>query len=102
MVVEGAKVYFEGVGATRECQEKVRSIISAIKTISPSSEVSLRFLKNGKVYEALLWGKANNVPLGVYRKGPSLSHVLDHVYQRVKKDCQKIWRQSGRPLAMAG
>ncbi len=99
MDLNGAKIYSEGVGIGRDCEEKIRQIVSAIKTLSPSSDISFRFLKSGRVYEGLLWGSANDIPIGVYRRGPSMTHVLDYLYSKVKKDCLKMSKARGRPLS---
>ena len=98
MIIDGARIYNEGVGIGHDCEEKIRQIMTAVKTVSPTSEVSMRFLKSGRSYEALLWGKTDSVPIGVYNRGPSMSHVLDTVYRNVKKQCLKAWKLSGKQL----
>ncbi len=92
MNLDGARIYNEGVGLGHDCEEKIRHIVSAMKSVSPSSEVSMRFVKSGHTYEGLLWGKANNIPIGVYNRGPSVSHVLDTLLRKVKKECLRIWK----------
>ena len=89
MTLEGARIYSEGVGIGQELEPKIRQIVGTIKALSPSPDVSIRFLKNGRAYEALLWGKADDIPIGVYNRGPSMSHVLDTLYKKVKKACSK-------------
>ncbi len=116
MTLNGARVYNEGVEVGHDSEERIRQIVTTIKTLSPSSDVSMRFLKCGKVYEGLLWGKTNDIPIGVYNRGPSINHVLDTIFKKVKKECLKTWRlnlrennpkdrtqtYSEQPLAMAG
>ncbi len=115
MVLDGARIYNEGVGINSDCEEKIRQIVNTLKTLSPSSEVSMRLLKSGRVYEGLLWGKANDVPIGAYNRGPSVARVLDTLYGRVKKECLNAWKRKGmrnhknirpnlvnQPMAMAG
>jgi hypothetical protein len=115
MNLDGARIYTEGVGIGQDCEQKIRQIVNAVKTISPSSDVSMRFVKNGNLYEGLLWGKADNVPIGVYNRGQSMAHVLDTFYKKIKKECLKVWKikattkskektqfQSHAPMAMAG
>ena len=92
MSLDGARIYNEGVGLSHDCEEKIRHIVSAMKSVSPSSEVSMRFVKNGHTYEGLLWGKANNIPIGVYNRGSSVSHVLDTLLRKVKNECLRIWK----------
>lgn len=92
MNLDGAKIYTEGLGLGHDCEEKIRQIVGAMKSISPTSEVSMRFVKSGHTYEGLLWGKANSIPIGVYNRGPSVSHVLDTLLRKVKKECHKIWK----------
>lgn len=94
MVLAGVNIYNEGVGISHDAEEKIRQIVNAIKTISPSSDVSMRLLKSGHVYEGLLWGKANNIPIGVYKRGVSLTQVLENMYTRVKRDCLKAMKSS--------
>ena len=94
MVLAGARIYNDGVGISHDAEEKIRQIVMAIKTISPSSEVSMRLLKRGHTYEGLLWGKANDVPIGVYKRGASLTQVLENLYARAKRECLKAWKYS--------
>lgn len=103
MILEGVRIYSEGVKISQDCEEKIRQIVGVIKRLSPYSEVSMRFLKSGGVYEGLLWGNASDVPIGVYNRGQSMTRVLDMIYGRVKKDCLKAWKVKGQlPLVMAG
>ena len=94
MTIEGVRIYNEGVGIGHDCEEKIRQIMTAVKTVSPSSEVSMRLLKSGKCYEALLWGNADGVPIGVYNRGPTVPLVLDTIYRNVKKQCLKVWKMN--------
>ncbi len=115
MTLDGAKVYFEGVKVNHEYDEKIRQIVNTVKSLSPSSEVSMRFLKSGNLYEGLLWGKVSDVPIGAYNRGQSMAHVLDTLYKKVKKQSLKVWKMKGpenlkgrthvhshAPIAMAG
>lgn len=92
MNLDGARIYNEGVELGHDCEEKIRYIISAMKSVSPSSEVSMRFVKSGHTYEGLLWGKANNIPISGYNRGPSVSHVLDALLRKVKEERLRIWK----------
>ena len=89
MNIEGAYIYQEGVSVDHDCQEKIRQIVGMLKTFSPSPEVSLRFVKSGRSYEGLLWGKANGIPLGAYNRGASMTHVVNKLHERVKRECLK-------------
>jgi hypothetical protein len=115
MILDGARVYFEGVKVDHEYDDKIRQIVCTIKSLSPSSEVSMRFMKSGNLYEVLLWGKASEVPIGVYNRGQSMAHVLDTLYKKVKKQSLKVLKMKGvaktgertylhshEPMAMAG
>jgi hypothetical protein len=99
MVLAGARIYNDGVGISHEAEVKIRQIVKTIKTISPSSEVSLRLLKSGHTYEGLLWGDANDIPIGVYKRGASLTQVLESLYARVKRECLKVWKYSSGQTA---
>ena len=98
MILDGARIYDEGVGIDIKNEEMIRRIISAVKQISPSAEISARFLKAGGFYEGMLWGTVNNIPIGAYNRGPTMAHVLESLYRRVKKECFKIWRLNGSQL----
>ena len=98
MTLDGARIYNDGVGINHQGEEKVRQIMTTIKTLSPSSDVSMRFLKYGKVYEGLLWGQVNGTPIGVYNRGPSLNHVLDTIHRKLKKECSKPRRITPRQV----
>jgi hypothetical protein len=114
MNLEGARIYNEGVGISEESEAKIRKIVEVIRTLSPSSEVSMRFLRCGNMYEGLLWGKADEVPIGVYNRSASMTHLLNALYKTVKKQTLKIWKvkhaltstekrnfQNHEPIAMA-
>ena len=94
MNIEGVRVYDEGVKIGHDCEDKIRQIVSTLRTLSPSSDVSLRIVKSGRTYEGLLWGKADSIPLGAYNRGASVNQVLDKLYGRVKKECLKVWKLS--------
>jgi hypothetical protein len=95
MNIEGANIYEDGVKLGHDCEDKIRQIVSTLKTLSPSPDVSLRLVKSGRTYEGLLWGKADSVPLGAYNRGASINQVLDKLYGRVKRECVKVWKLNG-------
>lgn len=87
MTLNGARIYNEGMEIGHDSEEKIRRIVTAIKSLSPSSDIGMRFLKSGKTYEGLLWGRADNTPIGIYNRGPSMTHVLDTIFRKVNKEC---------------
>jgi hypothetical protein len=95
MNIDGAKVYKDGVKIRHDCEAEIRQIVQALKTLSPSPELSLRVVKMGRIYEGLLWGKAAGIPLGAYNRGASINQVIDRLYLRVKKKCLKVWKSYG-------
>ena len=101
MTLEGVKIYSEGVGIPHDSETKIRQIVDTIRNLSPSAGVSMRLVKNGRIYEALLWGKADEIPIGVYNRGPSVNHVLDSLYKKVKKTCLKSRRPAASTLRRA-
>jgi hypothetical protein len=102
MKLGGARIYEEGIEIGKEGKAKIRQIVKAIKTLSPTSDVSMRFLKSGNVYEGLLWGKAREVPIGVYKRGLTMAHVLDTLQKKVKKECLKVcWVRAGKLTSRA-
>ncbi|PWU13174.1 MAG: hypothetical protein C5B49_15055 [Bdellovibrio sp.] len=59
MIINGATIYNEGVSLGHDGDKKIHQIMTTLKSLSKSSNVSMRFLKSGNQYEALVWGKAN-------------------------------------------
>ncbi|WP_413577766.1 hypothetical protein ACLVWU_04845 [Bdellovibrio sp. HCB290] len=102
MILDGVRIYDDGAGIDLRSQEKIRKIVSAVKNISPSAVISARFLKAGAFYEGMLWGTINNIPIGAYNRGPTMAHVLENLYRRVKKECFKIWRLNRSQLRLTG
>lgn len=104
MIINGARIYVDGVRLGPECELKIRRVVDAIRSLASNSEVSLRVLKSGAMYEVLLWGKAERLPIGVYCRGASLSKLLDVFMKRVRRQCLKLSKLTGRPSpwAMAG
>lgn len=99
MVLAGANIYNDGVCINKDAEEKIQRIVNSIKAISPSSNVSMRLLKSGNVYEGLLWSKADDLPIGVYKRGISMSQMLENIYRRVRRDCVRTLKSTrGRPL----
>ena len=90
MDLDGARIYDDGVEINKGAEEKIRQIISSLKAVSPTSDVGMRFVKNGRVIEGLLWGKTKDVPIGLYNRGPSLDAVLGTIQRKIKKQCLKI------------
>lgn len=95
MDLAGARIYDDGVQIGHDARLKIEQIVNTIKAVSPSSEVSMRLTKSGNLFEALLWGKANNVSIGVYKRGMSMAQVLENLKKRIKKDCLKALRIPG-------
>jgi hypothetical protein len=79
MELDGARIYDDGVEIDKGGEKKIRPIVTSIKTLSPTSDVGMKFVKSGRVKEALLWGKAKDGPIGVYNRGLSLNAVLDTI-----------------------
>jgi len=95
MTLDGARVYFKGMKENNEYHDKIHQIVNTVKSLSPSAKVSMMFLKNGNLYEALLWGKASEVPIGVYNRGQSMAQVLDTLDKKVKKLSLKVFKMKG-------
>jgi hypothetical protein len=90
MDLDGARIYNDGVGINKDVESRIRRIVTSIKKISAKSDIGMRFVKRGRVIEGLLWGKAKDIPIGVYNCGPSLNVVLDKIQRKVRKECVKI------------
>ena len=75
MNLDGARIYVEGMGVDHKYDEKIRQIVTAIKSVSPSLDVSIRLLEGQNSYEGLLWSKADEIPIGVYNRGNSLTQA---------------------------
>lgn len=101
MIIDGARIYNDDVGIGHESEEKIRQIVTAIKSLSPSSDIGLRVVKCGRTYEGLLWGKAANVSIGVYHRGCSVGQVLEIIHKKVKKRYLKSIRRSRSSLKPA-
>lgn len=98
MNINGAKIFNQGVLVDHDCEEKIKQLVNTFKAVSDSPEINIQFLKRGRIYEGLLWGKASSIPVGIYRQGVSVSQVLDHMQKRAQKDCLKILKQSGHAI----
>jgi hypothetical protein len=102
MVLDGVRVYNEGVAIGDGIKSKIRQIVHAIKALSPSSEISMKFIKSGPAYEVLVWGSVNGHPIGLYNRGPSMGLVLETIFRRAKKECLKTSSPSTQALPLAG
>lgn len=92
MVLQDAQIYFEGINNGCDFKEQIQQIVKAVKALYPSSELNMRLIKNDQSYEALLWGKSNGVPFGIYNRGQTLRHVLDTLFRSVKRETLQIWK----------
>jgi len=103
MNINGVKIYNEGVSIDHDSEAKINEITRMFKSISPTANVNMRFLKNGKTYEGLLWGWAEATPIGAYNRGKSMHLVLDALSKKVKRDALKLLKQKhiSRALSMA-
>ncbi len=117
MILNDVKIYFEGLEMNHDYDEKIRQLVDAIKLLSPTPDISIRFLKSRNIYEGLLWGRAGDIPIGFYHRGHSIAQVLESLNKKVKKECLlKLWKMKGAemksrqkpqfqkqpPMAMAG
>jgi hypothetical protein len=105
MVLDGARIYSEGIVTGTAVKSKIRQMVHAIKSLSPSSEISMKFTKCGRAYEGMVWGTINGTPIGVYNRGPSIALVLEIIFRTLKVNYlrQKSKRgASAQPLQLAG
>lgn len=98
MMLNGARIYCDGIEIDTRSQQQIEKIITSLKEVSPLAEVSLRFLKDGDIYEGLLWGRAIDSPIGVYSRGSSLNRLLDLLQKKVSMECLKIWKKKGQAI----
>jgi hypothetical protein len=90
MVFENSRVYYDGVEIDAVEKEKIHKIIKTLKSMIPSADISLRLLKWGDIYEGLLWGKAEKIPIGIYKRAPTMSLVLENLERRVRRECIRL------------
>ena len=114
MEIAGARIYDDGVGIKRDAEVKIKKIVDEIKTVATSTDLGIRFVKNGRMIEGLLWAKADELPIGIYTRGMSLSTVLDTIHRKVERECikvkkaqfaktvMKMHRRKDLPMEMAG
>ncbi len=101
MVLEGAKIYTDGIAINDRIKSKIREIIRAIKALSPISDVSMKLIKSGHIYESLVWGSVNGNPIGLYNRGASEALVLEKTFRRAKKECLRFVRERTTELPLA-
>jgi len=89
MYIEGTTVHNASVGIKLEHELRIRQISQTVRAVSPDAEINLKLLKCEKMHEVLLWGSVNNLPLGIYSRGFSLSQALDTAAKRVATYCAK-------------
>ena len=85
MFLEGAKIHNEGVTISLENEIRIREIVQATKLISSNAEINLKFLKYGKKCEVLLWGSANDLPIGIYSRGFSIGQALETAHKKLMR-----------------
>lgn len=89
MNIDGVRIYDEGVEINQDCEVKIRKIVNDLRSVSPAPDIGMRFVKSGRSVEALLWGKASDISLGIYNRGTSLARVLTTLHRKVKKQYSK-------------
>lgn len=90
MVLNGARIYSEGISITDNIKAKIHEIMRAINGLTSASDVSIKLIKNGHAYEVMVWGSLNGNPLGLYNRGLSMGAVLENILRRAKKECLRI------------
>ncbi len=88
MEIAGARIYDDGVGIKQDAEVKIKKIVDEIK--------------------------ADELPIGIYTRGMSLSTVLDTIHSKVERECikvkkaqfaktvMKMHRRKDLPMEMAG
>ncbi len=90
MIIDGLRIYNDGVGIGPDGEDKIRQIMTLVRSVSDSADLGLRLLKSDSSYEALLWGNAAGVKVGAYHRGASLRRVFQALHRRVKRECSKV------------
>ncbi|MGE4131205.1 MAG: hypothetical protein AB7F86_06175 [Bdellovibrionales bacterium] len=108
MVVNGSKVYLEGVEPSSQLEAQLSSLTGIVKSYAPESDLSVKLIKVGRTCEILAWGRAGDIPIGVYRRGSSVEQSLKAASDGLRRQALRIWRgrhgsgsPSGLPLAEA-
>lgn len=96
MILNGASVYCEGLELDTKSTDQLKQMVNSLREVSPSAEVSFKLLKDGDFFEALLWGRAIDSPIGIYQRGLSLDRVLGSLHKKVTVECLKIWKKKGQ------
>ncbi|MGZ3722680.1 MAG: hypothetical protein ACXVA9_07120 [Bdellovibrionales bacterium] len=95
MTLDGAKIYTDEIEFTRECEEKLRQIITAVKILSATEEIGFRCARQGRVFEAMLWANSQENPVGIFRRGHSLKHVLEMIHGKINEDSHRALIKKG-------
>lgn len=98
MTLNGANVYCENVKLDQRSKLRIEEMVASLKEISSDAEVSLKLLKEGDIFEGLLWGRAVDSPIGIYTRGASLNRLLDTLQKKVSMESLKIWKNKGSAL----
>lgn len=96
MLIENIQVTTEEVVLNKDCTEKIHTISAAAKKVSAKQDLNIRLIKNGPIYEGLIWGKLDKVPVAGFNRAISPKKVLDNLSKRVSRDCLKILQEKVR------
>lgn len=90
MFFEGVNVDIQGFELRDDQEDQLDSLIRKVNQFLPVTDLKLRFVKENRLIEGMIWCKALGVPIGAYSRCPSFVKLTKTLLKKVSKECRKV------------
>lgn len=94
----GVKIDVQGFELGLEQQTHLNSFIEQLNKFFPISQLRLKFIKNNRLIEGMVWCQAHDIPIGVYNRCTSFSQLTKSLMKKISRECRKIQKLGSIPV----
>lgn len=94
MQFEGVNVDIQGFDLRYDQEDQLDSFIKKISQFLPVSDLRLRFVKENRLIEGMVWCNTLGVPIGAYNRCTSFAQLTKTLLKKISKECRKVHKLS--------
>lgn len=94
MQFEGVNVDIQGFDLRYDQEDQLDSFIRKINQLLPISDLRLRFVKENRLIEGMVWCNTLGVPIGAYNRCTSFTQLTKTLLRKISKECRKVHKLS--------
>lgn len=90
MSIKGVDIYTEGFKMGHDQELQLKSLLLNLRAMLPISELRLRFVKNKRFIEGMIWCQTLGIPIGAYNRSYSFSQLTKTLLKKISKECRRV------------